>query len=82
MPRGVSASPYKTADRRRWFAAAHLINHVGVFKGAVAFPIAREVKAKAAQALLRQCPRHLGKHKAVLVIAQSMAQDGNVLSKT
>ena len=82
MATGSGASPCKAADKLNWLTAAHLLNHVGIFEGAVALPIAREVKAQAAQALLRQRLRHLWQHKAVFVVAQSMAQDGDVLRKT
>ena len=57
----------------------HLLLHVGISECPVTLPIARKVKAQAAEALLSKGCCHLRQHKAVFVGAQSMTENGNIL---
>ena len=57
----------------------HLFLHVGISECPVALPIARKVKAQAAVTFFSKGCCHLWQHKAIFVVAQPMAENGNIL---
>ena len=61
------------------FLLPYLFLHVGIFECPVALPVAREVKAQAAEALFSKSCCHLWQHKAILVDAQPMTENRNIL---